>query len=331
MQQPARATTRGENRRPNRRSELPRPPRLPPSRQKRQQACARALDLRACPRALDPRDPSNSLPRATTRGENRCPIGWQDSLARRSCHKHGKSPGEHALGLLARGTPCTVRTRPREPAPADTHKQALNHPFAKPPAGMPSGSWPGGPHAPVPAVRPRRPAACDRQAGHARLLGQLRQLQPLGGTLRSRTGRQHAAAHALADAAAQPARGRGLAGALAAPHQDERHRPLPAQRLDRHVVDDPGDLLAGRTLAMKSRTTGSATSASGSATWASRSASIIRQRSVLGTTRRCMASLRRIAQISREMQGLALAKTGIEEDLGIMAGLFRGVRREEIP
>jgi hypothetical protein len=44
-----------------------------------------------------------------------------------------------------------------------------------------------------------------------------------------------------------------------------------------------------------------------------------------------MASLQRIAQISREMQGLALAKTGIEEDLGIMAGLYRGVRWEEIP
>ena len=91
--------------------------------------------------------------------------------------------------------------------------------------------------------------------------------------------------------------GGGLAGALQADHQDrdrrrrvqvDRDGALAAQRLDHHVVDDLDDLLAGRdrgqhlgarparsrTLAMKSRTTGSATSASSSARRTSRSASV---------------------------------------------------------
>ena len=92
------------------------------------------------------------------------------------------------------------------------------------------------------------------RTGHARLLGQLLQLQLRGGPLRVEAGEQDLLLQPLAETQRELAGGGGLAGALQ-PDQQDRHRrggvevdrdgAGTAQLLDHHVVDDFDDLLAG--------------------------------------------------------------------------------------
>ena len=98
-------------------------------------------------------------------------------------------------------------------------------------------------------------AGDDGQAGDARLLGQLLQLQLRGGPLGVEAGEQDLLLQPLPEAQREFAGGGGLAGALQADQQDRHRRggvevdrdgAGTAQLLDHLVVDDLDDLLAGR-------------------------------------------------------------------------------------